>query len=97
MAISLIKTTNWSAFRESLRIDEVPDEEGNNFINDLLRPIGMYLYGRKVYETVAIWEAPDVIPGRTPAGRKSINTAAAFTCGLSPSRAAVHALSITGR
>jgi dihydrofolate reductase len=44
-----------------------PDEEGFAFISDLLRPIGMYLYGRKMYETMAIWETPDVIPGRTPA------------------------------
>ena len=27
----------------------------------------MCLYGRKTYETMAIWETPDVIPGRTPA------------------------------
>ena len=26
----------------------------------------MYLYGRKIYETMAIWETPDVIPGLTP-------------------------------
>jgi len=44
-----------------------PDEEGFAFINDLVRPIGVYLYGRKMYETMAIWETPDVIPGRTPA------------------------------
>jgi dihydrofolate reductase len=44
-----------------------PDEEGFAFINDLVRPIGTYLYGRKMYETMAIWETPDVIPGRTPA------------------------------
>ena len=44
-----------------------PDEEVFAFINDLVRPIGMYLYGRKMYETMAIWETPDVIPGRTPA------------------------------
>jgi len=44
-----------------------PDEEGFAFISDLLRPIGMYLYGRKMFETMAIWETPDVIPGRTPA------------------------------
>ena len=49
-----------------------PDEEGFAFINDLLRPIGMYLYGRKMYETMAIWQTPDVIPpdvvpGGTPA------------------------------
>jgi dihydrofolate reductase len=44
-----------------------PDEEVFAFINDLYRPIGMYLYGRKIYETMAIWETPDVIPDRTPA------------------------------
>jgi dihydrofolate reductase len=44
-----------------------PDEEGFAFINELVRPIGMYLYGRKMYETMSIWETPDVIPGRTPA------------------------------
>jgi dihydrofolate reductase len=44
-----------------------PDEEVHAFINDLERPIGMYVYGRKMYETMAIWETPDVIPGRTPA------------------------------
>ena len=37
------------------------------FINDLVCPIGMYLYGRKMYETMAIWETPDVIPGLTSA------------------------------
>jgi dihydrofolate reductase len=44
-----------------------PDEEGFAFINEVLRPIGTYLYGRKMYETLAIWETPDVIPGLTPA------------------------------
>jgi dihydrofolate reductase len=43
-----------------------PDEEVHAFINDLERPIGMYLYGRKMYETMAIWETPDLIPDRTP-------------------------------
>jgi dihydrofolate reductase len=44
-----------------------PDEEVHAFINDLVRPIGVYLYGRKMYETMAIWETPEVIPGPTPA------------------------------
>jgi dihydrofolate reductase len=44
-----------------------PDEDGFAFITDLERPIGTYLYGRKMYQTMAIWETPDVIPGRTPA------------------------------
>jgi dihydrofolate reductase len=37
------------------------------FINELHRPIGTYLYGRKEYETMAVWQAPEVIPGFTPA------------------------------
>src|SRR5260370_11636174 len=44
-----------------------PDEEVSALINDLHRPIGTYLYGRKNYETMMIWETPEVIPGRTPA------------------------------
>jgi dihydrofolate reductase len=44
----------------------VPDEEVSTFINDQLRPIGTYLCGRKMYETMKIWETPDVIPGLTP-------------------------------
>jgi dihydrofolate reductase len=47
-----------------------PDEEIFAFINDLARPIGMYLYGRKIYETMAIWETPDVTPG-TPSTNRS--------------------------
>jgi dihydrofolate reductase len=44
-----------------------PDEEGFAFISDLLRPIGVYLYERTLYQTMAIWDTPDNIPGRTPA------------------------------
>jgi dihydrofolate reductase len=44
-----------------------PDQEVLAFINDLERPIGTHLYGRKLFETMAIWQTPDAIPGRTPA------------------------------
>ena len=44
-----------------------PDEEGFAFISYILRPIGMYLYGRRTYKTMAIWETPDAIPGLKPA------------------------------
>jgi dihydrofolate reductase len=33
-----------------------PDEEVHGFINDLERPVGTYLYGRRMYETMAGWE-----------------------------------------
>ena len=44
-----------------------PDEEVFAFITDLHRPIAAYLYGRKNYETMTIWETPDAIPGLTSA------------------------------
>ena len=44
-----------------------PDDEVFAFISDVMRPIGTYLYGRKMYQTMAVWETPEVIPGRTPA------------------------------
>ncbi len=33
-----------------------PDEEVHAFINDLERPIGINLYGRRMYETLVYWE-----------------------------------------
>jgi dihydrofolate reductase len=33
-----------------------PDEELHWFVNDLERPIGTYLYGRRMYETMVYWE-----------------------------------------
>ena len=34
----------------------MPDEELHAFVNDLERPIGTYLYGRRMYETMVSWE-----------------------------------------
>jgi dihydrofolate reductase len=33
-----------------------PDEQVHAFVNDLERPVGTYLYGRRMYETMAFWE-----------------------------------------
>jgi dihydrofolate reductase len=33
-----------------------PDDEVFAFVNDLERPIGTYLYGRRMYETMVFWE-----------------------------------------
>jgi len=33
-----------------------PDDEVFAFVNDLERPIGTYLYGRRMYETMLFWE-----------------------------------------
>lgn len=37
-----------------------PDEEVHAFVNDLERPIGTYLYGRRMYEVMAAWQTMDL-------------------------------------
>src|SRR5580693_1654752 len=36
-----------------------PNEEVHTFVNELLRPVGTYLYGRRMYETMLTWETMD--------------------------------------
>src|SRR5438552_1424694 len=36
-----------------------PDADVHSFINDLERPVGTYLYGRRMYETMAVWQTVD--------------------------------------
>lgn len=44
----------------------VPDEEVHAFINDLTRPVGTYLYGRRMYETMVGWETDPSLADRSP-------------------------------
>ena len=39
-----------------------PDEDVHTFVNDLERPIGTYLYGRRMYEVMAYWETAHTLP-----------------------------------
>jgi dihydrofolate reductase len=43
-----------------------PDEEVLAFVNDLERPIGTHLYGRRMYETMAGWETEEFLGDRGP-------------------------------
>jgi len=43
-----------------------PDEEVHQLANDLLRPVGTYLYGRRMYETMAAWETEPALATATP-------------------------------
>jgi dihydrofolate reductase len=36
-----------------------PDEEVHAFVNDLERPVGTYLYGRRMYRVMVAWETPE--------------------------------------
>ena len=38
-----------------------PDEEVHAFVNDLERPVGTHLYGRRMYETMLYWETAHTV------------------------------------
>jgi dihydrofolate reductase len=38
----------------------MPDEEVFRFVNDTLRPVGTYLFGRRMYESMVYWETATV-------------------------------------
>ena len=37
-----------------------PDEEVHTFVNDLSRPVGTFLLGRRIYEVLVAWETPSL-------------------------------------
>jgi dihydrofolate reductase len=39
-----------------------PDHAVHSFVNDLERPIGTYLYGRRMCETMVYWETVHTLP-----------------------------------
>ena len=52
---------------ESGRFDwAAPDEEVHVFVNDLERPFGTHLYGRRMYETMVYWETAHTVAGQPP-------------------------------
>jgi dihydrofolate reductase len=40
----------------------VPDDQVHAFVNDRIRPIGTFLFGRRMYETMLYWETADEEP-----------------------------------
>jgi dihydrofolate reductase len=38
----------------------MPSEEVHAFVNDLVRPIGTYIYGRQLYEVMTAWQDMDL-------------------------------------
>ncbi len=43
-----------------------PDEEVHQFVNDLMRPAGTHLYGRRMYDVLVAWELDDMLVGQPP-------------------------------
>jgi dihydrofolate reductase len=46
-----------------------PDDEVLGAVNELERPIGTYLYGRRMYETMVFWETGGTGPNQSPGDR----------------------------
>ena len=46
-----------------------PDEEVHSFFNDLERPVGTYLYGRRMYEVMVYWETAVTVADRSTASQ----------------------------
>ena len=46
-----------------------PDEEVHAFVNDLERPVGTYLYGRRMYDVMAAWETMPTGADQLPVAR----------------------------
>ncbi len=46
-----------------------PDEEVHSFVNDLMRPAGTYLLGRRMYEVMSAWETMPTDDDQEPAVR----------------------------
>ena len=44
----------------------MPDEEVHRFINNLERAAGTYLYGRRMYETMMVWETDPNLAADSP-------------------------------
>ena len=44
----------------------MPDEEVHSFINNLERTAGTYLYGRRMYETMMVWETDPNLAADSP-------------------------------
>src|ERR1051326_9510972 len=66
---SAIASRNESVGDEHGKFDwSVPDEEVHAFVNDLERPVGTYLYGRRMYEVMVSWETL-ALAGRPPVMR----------------------------
>ncbi|RUQ98244.1 dihydrofolate reductase family protein [Labedella endophytica] len=55
-----------------------PDPEVHAFINDLERPVGTYLYGRRTYEVMAYWETAALDPASEPEGPDAERAAVAL-------------------
>ena len=47
-----------------------PDDEVHRFANDVVRPVGTYLYGRRMYHTMRSWDSAEAVSGAPPVAQE---------------------------
>lgn len=47
-------------------LEWTPNDEVNTYINELVAPIGTFLYGRRMYESMVFWETAESVPDLPP-------------------------------
>jgi dihydrofolate reductase len=50
----------------SIDFGDSTDDDLFTFIDDILRPLGTHLYGRRLYETMAVWETDPALAAQSP-------------------------------
>jgi len=48
----------------------MPDEQVHRFVNELERPVGTHLLGRRMYETLAVWDGDEMLADPEPVIRE---------------------------
>ncbi|HEY6567350.1 MAG TPA: dihydrofolate reductase family protein [Actinomycetota bacterium] len=66
---SIVSLDGYVADRDGNFDWAAPDEEVHAFVNDLERPVGTYLCGRRMYEVMVAWETMDLV-GEPPVIRE---------------------------
>ena len=47
-----------------------PDEQVHAAVNEIERPVGTQLLGRRMYEVLAVWDSPDMLADSSPVIRE---------------------------
>lgn len=63
---AIMSLDGYTADKEGVFDWAAPDEEVFEFVKELERPVGTYLLGRRMYETMRYWETAHTIAGQPP-------------------------------
>jgi dihydrofolate reductase len=71
--VSNVSLDGWTEDEQGAFDWAAPDDEVFAFITDLIRPAGTYLYGRRMYDTMAVWETDASVAAQSDLMREFAN------------------------